>query len=241
MCSSDLMLWEMLVGQRLFVAEDTRATLARVLFGTIPRPRALRPEVPKDLERVTMKLLERDLPARYATGEEAITDLMNCADAPRGGREALVALLVERFPDSARLRQSVARARSLGVVPSPVPAASSPVRATLPDSTGGPVAPTIASRPAPASPGLGTQRSAPTSTLRRPGRRWPGQLLILVTVMLSSGIVGFMVVAAAKGKPAPGVHKAARADADAAAGHTGPHAGVPDAGSAGPRDGATSP
>ena len=34
-----VMLWEMLVGQRLFVGEDTRATLAAVLFGQIPRPR----------------------------------------------------------------------------------------------------------------------------------------------------------------------------------------------------------
>ena len=62
-----VMLWEMLVGRRLFVGEDTRATLAAVLFGQIPRPRAMRPDVPKDLERVAMKLLERDLPARYAT------------------------------------------------------------------------------------------------------------------------------------------------------------------------------
>src|ERR1043165_6754770 len=46
------MLWEMAVGQRLFVAEDTRATLAAVLFGQIPRPRAVRPDVPRDLERV---------------------------------------------------------------------------------------------------------------------------------------------------------------------------------------------
>src|ERR1051326_61813 len=69
-----IMLWEMLTGRRLFVGEDTRATLAAVLFGQIPRPRSLRGDVPKDLERVAMKLLERDLPARYATAEEAIAD-----------------------------------------------------------------------------------------------------------------------------------------------------------------------
>ncbi|MGE5183784.1 MAG: serine/threonine-protein kinase, partial [Acidobacteriota bacterium] len=70
-----VMLWEMLCGRRLFVGEDTRSTLAAVLFGQIPRPRSLRPDVPKDLERVVMKLLERDLPARYATAELAIADL----------------------------------------------------------------------------------------------------------------------------------------------------------------------
>ncbi|MBC7975913.1 MAG: serine/threonine protein kinase, partial [Myxococcales bacterium] len=93
-----VMLWEMLVGQRLFVAEDTRATLAAVLFGQIPRPRSVRADVPKDLERVTMRLLEREAPARYASAEEALDDLMSCHAAPRNGRELLTALLAERFP-----------------------------------------------------------------------------------------------------------------------------------------------
>src|SRR5207344_3278205 len=57
-----VMLWEMLAGRRLFTAEDTRATLAAVLFGQITRPRMLRADIPKDLERVTMKMLERELP-----------------------------------------------------------------------------------------------------------------------------------------------------------------------------------
>ena len=50
-----VMLWEMLTGRRLFVGEDTRATLAAVLFGQIPKPRQLRSEIPKDLEKVDRK------------------------------------------------------------------------------------------------------------------------------------------------------------------------------------------
>ncbi|MBA3818792.1 MAG: serine/threonine protein kinase, partial [Deltaproteobacteria bacterium] len=108
-----IMLWEMLVGRRLFVGEDTRSTLASVLFGQVPRPRSLRGDIPKDLERVVMKLLERDLPARYATAEAAITDLLDCADAPRAGREALKAALSERFAGEAPVRQSLMRERAL--------------------------------------------------------------------------------------------------------------------------------
>src|SRR6185295_9884127 len=104
-----IMLWEMLIGRRLFVAEDTRSTLAAVLFGQIPRPRSLRGDVPKDLERVAMKLLERDLPMRYATAEDAVRELLECADAPRAGREVLVAALAERFPQEAPVRQSALR------------------------------------------------------------------------------------------------------------------------------------
>jgi len=43
----------------------------------------------QDLERVVMKLLERDLSARYATAEAAVTELLDCTDAPKNGREAL--------------------------------------------------------------------------------------------------------------------------------------------------------
>jgi len=104
-----VMLWEMLCGRRLFVGEDTRATLAAVLFGQIPRPRQLRGDVPKDLERVVMKLLERDLPARYKTAEDAIHDLLECNDAPKAGRELLMKTMAERFPGQAPVRQSMAR------------------------------------------------------------------------------------------------------------------------------------
>jgi serine/threonine protein kinase len=195
-----VMLWEMLVGQRLFVAEDTRATLAAVLFGQIPRPRALRADVPKDLERVTMKLLDRDLPARYATAEEAIADLMNCADAPRSGREALIAVLAERFPDSAPVRQSIARVRSLGASPTPLPG-SLPAYAR-PAVTEPSSAPTAAY----ARPGLGTMMSARTGTLDAPPRRRLSQILIILAVMIASGVVAFAIVSAMKHKPATNAH-----------------------------------
>jgi serine/threonine protein kinase len=183
-----VMLWEMLVGQRLFVAEDTRATLAAVLFGQIPRPRTLRAEVPKDVERVTMKLLERDLPARYATAEQAIADLLDCADAPRAGRELLMAVLVERFAASAPVRQSVARARS-GAIPSPAPGAlPAGTRETL---TGTGVAPGNA-----APPGLGTVMSAPTATIAAPPRRL-AQIAIILAVLIASAAVAFAIVSAA--------------------------------------------
>ena len=91
-----VMLWEMLTGKRLFSTEDTRATLAAVLFGKIPRPRQLRPEVPKDLEKVAMKLLEREPSARFRTARDAVRDLEVCAAATRG-RELLVPLLHSRF------------------------------------------------------------------------------------------------------------------------------------------------
>jgi len=231
-----VMLWEMLVGQRLFVAKDTRATLAAVLFGQIRRPRLARPDVPKDLERVTMKLLERDLPARYATAEQAIADLMTCADAPRGGREALIAVLAERFPDSAPVRQSVARARALGAIPTPQPGA---VRAdslrTETATAGGTTATPTSTRP-----GLGTLMSAPTVTLEASRRPRLAQILVVLAAAIASGVVTFVIVSAARRAPATQPpHAAVGAAIDAATappldarGGTGgppPDASLPDA------------
>ena len=92
-----VMLWELLTGRRLFAADDTRATIAAVLFGRIPRPRQLRAEVPKDLERVAMKLLERDLPSRYRSADDALVDLLDCASAKQSGRPMLSEILGARF------------------------------------------------------------------------------------------------------------------------------------------------
>src|SRR5262245_88449 len=201
------MLWEMLVGQRLFVAADTRATIAAVLFGQIPRPRMLRPDLPKDLERVVMKLLERDLPARYATAEEAIADLMACEDAPRGGREELTAVLAERFPDDAPVRQSIARGGGVGTILSPAPGAIPAVGHafghTVTSSVSAPAA-----MPIPTRPGLETVMSAPTATIDAAPRRKLMQLLVVVAVLIVSAVVSFAVVSAARQPPAAAIRDA---------------------------------
>jgi serine/threonine protein kinase len=171
-----IMLWEMLVGRRLFVGEDTRSTLAAVLFGQIPRPRSLRSELPKDLERVVMKLLERDLPARYPTAEAALDELLECADAPKAGREALIGLLAERFPNETRIRTSSVRGRGASVAP-PI---KGPTRASIPD--------------------LDAARAAPTATgYRRPSgpRKRRGRLLAIAIAGLAAGATLSVVVALA--------------------------------------------
>jgi len=172
-----VMFWEMLVGRRLFVAEDTRATLAAVLFGQIPRPRSLRGDIPKDVERVVMKLLERDLPARYATAEQAIAALLDCAEAPKAGRELLIATLAERFPD-ARVRQSRA-----GVPP----------QRALPAGDGsGYGQPT----PAAAMPSIGAMRNAETRIQGSKSRLFA----ILALALVGSAAAAFGVVKIVKSK-----------------------------------------
>ena len=123
-----IMLWELIVGNRLFVAEDTRGTLAKVLFAQIPTPAEHRADVPPDLNAITMKLLDRDLDARYPACEDALDDLMACHDAPRAGRDELAALMSARFPSDAPARTRRQSLPGGGVRAPMVGAGSEPAR-----------------------------------------------------------------------------------------------------------------
>lgn len=190
-----VMLWEMLVGRRLFVGEDTRTTLAAVLFGQIPRPRSLRSEIPKDVERVVMKLLERDVPARYPTAEAAIADLLDCADAPKAGRELLQKTLQERFPQMAPMRSSALRSRQASLQnPNPTP---QPMFTPAPIASGthgdGRANAAASLSGAASMQSIGVQRSGPTATVDL-GPKRGGRMLILIAAGLTSAVLAFVIV-----------------------------------------------
>jgi len=188
-----VMLWEMLAGQRLFVGADTMSTLAAVLFGQIPRPRSIRPDIPADLEHVTMKLLERDLPARYGSAEEAIDDLLACDQAPKNGREQLMRVLAERFPHEAPVRGSGQRPRA-----TPAQMAVGPA-GTMGDGGAG----RLLTPPMPSAvpmQSLGAVRGAPTSTLGPAPSRTGTRIAIGVGAVLIIGVIVTAIVIASGGK-----------------------------------------
>lgn len=199
-----VMLWELLCGRRLFSHEDTRATLAAVLFGNIPKPRSVRPDVPKDLERVAMKLLEREVDRRYATAEEAIADLMACDATAPDGREQLKRVLAERFPQEAPVRHSVMRGRS-----TPRQASATPVSQASHEQptirAGGPIP--VSAIPSAANPSSAPAQAAlpaqsartrtapgPAASIARTRSRWPlavgGVLTVLVAIVAIAVVEG---------------------------------------------------
>lgn len=99
-----VMAWEILTGQRLFWHSDWSTTIANVLQRPIPAPSVVRPvpRVPRDLEAIVMRLLERNPAMRYATAGEVKEAFEACADASARGRSQLVSLLAERFPHARR-------------------------------------------------------------------------------------------------------------------------------------------
>jgi serine/threonine-protein kinase len=79
--AASVVLWEALTGKRLFYAENEASVLARVLCAEVPAPTAIVPELPRSLDRVVLRGLDRDPAKRYATAREMAADLDACSAA----------------------------------------------------------------------------------------------------------------------------------------------------------------
>jgi serine/threonine-protein kinase len=137
--SVGVLLWEMLVGQRLFARNDPDATLAAVVDFTIQRPSALRPEVPPKLDEVVMRALERDRTSRWSSAGDMLAALQRylyVLDATPGPRD--VAALVARFcpPETRRVpthaEELVDEPAADGTPPPPAPPHAGPATAVIP-------------------------------------------------------------------------------------------------------------
>lgn len=118
--SLGVVLWEMLVTDRLFSAGNPSATLKAIAEGEIPSPRQLRPEVPRPLDELCMCLLVRDKRHRVQSCAELVALLAQVPDPPAAA-PALATFLAERFPDEAAQgrREAEEAARTQRNVPMP--------------------------------------------------------------------------------------------------------------------------
>ncbi len=73
--SVGIILWEILTGKRLFKTDNVEKTLRKVLTAPIPRPSEIVPDVPEELDRITLKALARSLKTRYQEDQEMLEDL----------------------------------------------------------------------------------------------------------------------------------------------------------------------
>jgi len=104
--SVGVLMWEMLVGHRLFARKDPDATLAAVTDSEIPRPSTERAEIPARLDEVVMRALERDKTSRWTDAAEMLAALQKylyALDDTPGPRD--VAALVAKFcpPETRRM------------------------------------------------------------------------------------------------------------------------------------------
>ena len=68
--AAGVVLWEALVGRRLFEAENEGRLLTKILLEPVPSPREYVPSIPEELEMVVMCALARNRDDRFSTARE---------------------------------------------------------------------------------------------------------------------------------------------------------------------------
>jgi serine/threonine protein kinase len=76
--AASVVLWEVLTGKRLFYAENEATVLSRVLSAEVAAPSTIVPELPRSLDRVVLRGLERDPEKRYPSARAMAADLETC-------------------------------------------------------------------------------------------------------------------------------------------------------------------
>lgn len=103
--SLGVMLWEMLTRRRLFRGNSEAETFRNVLEMQIPPPSELRPDIPRSLDAIVLRMLERDREKRYQTGKAVAEDLEEVLRECDFRPKMLPGLLVELFGSGAHSSQ----------------------------------------------------------------------------------------------------------------------------------------
>ncbi|MBL9025208.1 MAG: serine/threonine protein kinase [Myxococcales bacterium] len=73
-----IILWELLSGKRLFLADTDFGTVKMVQQAQVPALRSMRPDVPEELDRILARALAKDPNARYRSARDLGRDLTAC-------------------------------------------------------------------------------------------------------------------------------------------------------------------
>jgi serine/threonine-protein kinase len=108
--SVGIMLWEAIVGRRLWKGLSDITIIHKLLNHEIPSPMSLRPDTPPELDAIVMKALSRDRDARYATAadfKDALEGFLETSGERAGTREVM-RLLAHLFEeDRARIKSII--------------------------------------------------------------------------------------------------------------------------------------
>ncbi len=91
-----IVLWEMLAGKALF-QDVVPGDLASRIMHRPPPSLSDEGGIAADLDAVLERLLAPAVADRYTSAEDAISDLLQCRDWPRSGKDELASLLASRF------------------------------------------------------------------------------------------------------------------------------------------------
>jgi serine/threonine-protein kinase len=152
--SLGVVLYECLVGQRLFQGDTDFATLEMVRTVDVPVPSSKNPEIPKDLEAIIMKSLSGEPETRYQTAME-LHDELQAFMFQHGmfySRKDLAAWMRKQYAREIELEKDKNAGKA---PPRPAPPTGAPGRKTAPPPAAAAKAPAAApaAKPPPGSPG----------------------------------------------------------------------------------------
>jgi serine/threonine-protein kinase len=112
--AAGIVLWELLTGERLFARDDDAVTVTRVLMERVRPPSDVRPDVPRSLDPVVLRALERDPTKRYLSAHD-MADALDAAMKPASS--AAVGWWVRSIAADELARRAVLLRASSGQMP----------------------------------------------------------------------------------------------------------------------------
>jgi serine/threonine-protein kinase len=130
--AASVVLWELLTGQRLFLADSAVGAMNQVFEKLPPNPSDVRPEVPKSLDRIVLRGLAQDPAERFASARElvdALEAVVEATPARRTGelvKRLAAKLLAERAERIVEIESSAHDLTRAPPEPPPEPSARPP-------------------------------------------------------------------------------------------------------------------
>lgn len=116
-----VVLWEVTLGRRLFRRNSDAESLSAVLNDPVPLPTQVRPDYPKALESIILRVLNRDPALRHGSALELARELEAFInDSQRGsGTDAVSDYLAAQFETERKEREALLRVQFDSITPPP--------------------------------------------------------------------------------------------------------------------------
>ena len=92
--SLGIVLYEMITGRNPFAAPTMGETFARIREAQAPPPSSLRPQTPRELDRIVKRCLDKDRHQRYQSARDIVLDLEHIGERPKPSRARAVVIAV---------------------------------------------------------------------------------------------------------------------------------------------------
>lgn len=116
--AAGVVLWEALTGRRLFLAADSRETMAAVLRCAVSSPSSIVPELPPGLDAVVLKALEHDPARRFQNAHDFAEALRGAAE--EGSRREVADWVARLAKDSLARRLELLQALEASTLHTPM-------------------------------------------------------------------------------------------------------------------------